>query len=253
MPRPLERCEMTDHVRRSRLWAACVPIVLLVAGLLFATTREVSEGNELRRGDTTRLSDLVRIAQADLDRVTVERDGLAGRVTDLQDRAAHSDSAVAEVLDRAGGLEAAAGLAAAAGRGVTVTLTDAARDSDGNFPAGARPDDLVVHQQDVQSVLNALWAGGATAVAMQDQRVVATTAPRCIGNTLLLHGRTYSPPYTITALGDPDRLTAALDTEPGVRLFKQYAVRYGLGYDQRVSASLAVPAYDGQMRTTFAR
>ncbi len=243
---------MTDHVRRSRFWIVCVPIVLLVAGLLFATTRAVSEGNELRRGDTTRLSDLVRVAQADLDRVTVQRDALAAQVKDLQGRAAYSDTTVAEVLDRAGALEAAAGLAAANGSGVTVTLTDATRDSDGNFPAGARPDDLVVHQQDVQSVLNALWAGGATAVAMQDQRVVATTAPRCIGNTLLLHGRTYSPPYVITALGDPDRLTAALDTEPGVRLFKQYAVRYGLGYHQAVSASLTVPAYDGQMRTTFA-
>ncbi|GAA4484857.1 DUF881 domain-containing protein [Rhodococcus olei] len=244
---------MTEPARRSRLWIVCVPIVCLVAGLLFATTREVSAGNELRRGDTTRLSDLVRAAQSDLDRVTADRDGLAAQVDALQARAAHSDTGVASVLDRVGALEAEAGLAAASGRGVTVTLTDAPRDSDGNYPAGARPDDLVVHQQDVQSVLNALWAGGATAIGMQDQRVVATTAPRCIGNTLLLHGRTYSPPYVLTALGDPGPLTAALDAEPGVRLFKQYAVRYGLGYEQSAATSLTVPAYDGQMRTKFAR
>ena len=29
-----------------------------------------------------------------------------------------------------------------------------------------------------------------------------TSAPRCVGNTLLLNGRTYSPPYVVTAIGD---------------------------------------------------
>ncbi|MFD4294809.1 DUF881 domain-containing protein [Rhodococcus sp. NPDC058505] len=244
---------MTERPRRSGLWLVCVPIVCLVAGLLFATAREASSGDELRRGDTTRLSDLVRAAQSDLDHITADRDVLAAQVDALQAGAADSDAGVAQVLDRVRGLEGPAGLAAASGPGVTVTLTDAPRDSDGNYPAGVRPDDLVVHQQDVQSVLNALWAGGATAVGLQDQRVVATTAPRCIGNTLLLHGRTYSPPYVMTALGDPARLTAALDGEPGVRLFKQYAVRYGLGFVQEPSDDLSVPAYDGQMRTRFAR
>ena len=119
--------------------------------------------------------------------------------------------------------------------------------------AGAAPDDLVVHQQDVQSVLNALWTGGAEAVAMQDQRLVNTSAPRCIGNTLLLHGRTYSPPYVVTAIGDPARLAATLANEPGIKMFKQYAVRYGLGYTQQESARLDVPAYTGQLHTEFAR
>ena len=55
------------------------------------------------------------------------------------------------------------------------------------------PDDLVVHQQDVQSVVNALWAGGAEAMMIMDQRVVNTSAVRCIGNTLLLQGRRTRP------------------------------------------------------------
>ncbi len=57
------------------------------------------------------------------------------------------------------------------------------------------PDDLVVHQQDVQAVVNALWAGGADAVQVMDQRLLSTSAVRCVGNTLLLNGRVYSPPY----------------------------------------------------------
>ncbi|PTR44576.1 uncharacterized protein YlxW (UPF0749 family) [Rhodococcus sp. OK611] len=238
--------------RRQLFWKICVPVVCVVTGLLLATTRAVSEGNELRRGDTTRLSDLVRSAQADVDDAAGVRDGLAAQLAALQDEAAGSDSDVAGVLEQSRALEAAAGLAAVTGPGVRVTLTDAPRDSDGKFPAGASPDDLVVHQQDVQSVLNALWAGGAVAVGMQDQRIVNTSAPRCIGNTLLLHGRTYSPPYQMTAIGDPARIEAALAAEPGVRTFKQYAVRYGLGYTQEASETFTVPAYTGQLRTKFA-
>ncbi len=88
--------------------------------------------------------------------------------------------------------------------GLVVTLNDAQRDAEGRFPRDASPDDLVVHQQDIQAVLNALWSAGAEGIQMQDQRIIGISAPRCVGgNTLLLNGRTYSPPYVITAIGNP--------------------------------------------------
>lgn len=226
-------------------WGSATLAVCLVAGLLLGTTRGVADGDELRVGDSPRLSDLVRAAQGQADELAATRDDLSQRVAGLQARAATTDSDVAEVLDELSSLEDPAGLTERRGPGVTVTLTDAPRNADGRYPSDAAPDDLVVHQQDVQSVLNALWAGGAEAMAMQDQRIVATSAPRCIGNTLLLHGRTYSPPYVVTALGDPGRLEAALAAEPGIMIFKQYATRFGLGYTQQAGDDLAVPAYTG--------
>ncbi|CAM3194802.1 DUF881 domain-containing protein [Prescottella defluvii] len=238
---------------RFGFWPIAVLVVCLVAGLLLATTRQVSHGNEIRAADSTRLSDLVRSAQVEADAAARARDELAAQVQDLQENAAGTDSRVAEALDSSRALASAAGLTELSGPGVVVTLTDAPRDADGKYPAGASPDDLVVHQQDVQSVLNALWTGGAEAIAMQDQRIVNTSAPRCIGNTLLLHGRTYSPPYVVTAIGDPARLAATLANEPGVKTFRQYAVRYGLGYTQQESGHLTVPAYTGQLHTEYAR
>ncbi|WP_433608762.1 DUF881 domain-containing protein [Prescottella agglutinans] len=238
---------------RFGFWSVAVLVVCLVAGLLLATTREVSHGNELRAADSTRLSDLVRRAQVDVDNAAATRDQLAAEVEELQENAAGTDTRVAEALTDSRELAAAAGLTPLSGPGIVVTLTDAPRDADGKYPAGASPDDLVVHQQDVQSVLNALWTGGAEAIAMQDQRIVNTSAPRCIGNTLLLHGRTYSPPYVVTAIGDPARLAATLANEPGIKVFKQYAVRYGLVYTQQESGHLTVPAYTGQLHTEYAQ
>ena len=118
---------------------------------------------------------------------------------------------------------------------------------------GVDPDDLVVHQQDVQSVVNALWAGGAEAMMIMDQRVMTTSAVRCIGNTLLLQGRAYSPPFVVTAIGDAASMSAALDAEPGVQLLLQYVEKYQLGYTVTELDSVTLPAYDAPVRLASAR
>ncbi|GAA3483427.1 hypothetical protein GCM10018966_079590 [Streptomyces yanii] len=60
-----------------------------------------------------------------------------------------------------------------------------------------------------------------------DQRLISTSAVRCVGNTLILQGRVYSPPYKITAVGDPDRLKKALDNSSSIRNYLLYGRRTG--------------------------
>jgi len=84
-------------------------------------------------------------------------------------------------------------------------------------------------------------------------RIIATSAVRCVGNTLLLDGRVYSPPFVITAIGDPARLQHALDESPGVRLFRGAAADYGLGYEVKVEGDVTVPAYEGSLALPGAR
>lgn len=236
-----------------RAWRVAVPLVCLLAGLLLSATRETAQGRDLRAGGSTRLSDLVRTAQSEVDAADLRRTQLRADVDAAQRSSGSSDARVAAGLAAAGALDGAAGLTALTGPGISVTLTDAARDADGRYPAGAAPDDLVVHQQDLQSVLNALWAGGADAVVVQDQRVVSTSAPRCIGNTLLLDGRTYSPPYVVAAIGNPRLLHDALDGERGVAIYKQYVARFGLGYVVDSADDITAPAYTGSIRLSQAQ
>lgn len=150
------------------------------------------------------------------------------------------------------GADVASGTVAVTGTGVVVTLDDAA--ADGARPAGVTADDLVVHQQDLQGVINALWAGGAEAMALMDQRVISTSAFQCIGNVLSLQGRRYSPPYRVTAIGDPDALMAALDADPTVRAYRSWVDAVGLGWQVDESTEpLRVPAYDGSVDLAYAR
>lgn len=225
--------------RRRSPWRFGVPAVCLCAGLLLATTHTVSGGDEIRRSDAPRLVDLVRDAQQSTDRRTGVRDTLANEL-ETHHGGAVDDAAVAAITQRADELAADAGLVPVRGPGLVVTLNDAQRDAEGRFPRDASPDDLVVHQQDVEAVLNALWNAGAEAVQMQDQRIIATSAPRCVGNTLLLNGRTYSPPYVITAIGDVSAMQAALAAAPLVTLYRQYVIRFGLGYTEEPRAEVEV-------------
>jgi uncharacterized protein YlxW (UPF0749 family) len=102
-------------------------------------------------------------------------------------------------------------------------------------------------------VLNALWSAGAEGIQMQDQRIVGTSAPRCVGNTLLLNGRTYSPPYVITAIGDVSAMQGALAGAPSVVLYKQYVVRFGLGYTEQPRAQVDLVGYPAPVRMRFAK
>src|SRR5262249_55282869 len=113
--------------------------------------------------------------------------------------------------------------------------------------------DVVVHQQDVQSVVNALWAGGAEAMTIMGVRVISTSAVRCVGNTLLLHGRVYSPPFRIAAIGGADRMRAQLDSDPGVRAFQDAVAAFGLGYTVEPSNDISAPPFTGSVGLDYAQ
>ena len=233
-------------------WRLAAPLAFAAAGLLFATSASVAQGGQLR-GTRSDLGDLIRAQQQRADGLARTVDRLRVQVHAVTDKAGQADRRISDAQKRTHVLELAAGTLAVTGPSVTVTLSDAPRTPNRSLPAGTSPDDLVVHQQDVQAVVNALWAGGAEAMEVMDQRIIATSAVRCVGNTLILQGRVYSPPYTITAIGAPERLLSALDASPGVDVYRYYADTYGLVYHRSASTSTRLPAFDGTLALLHAR
>ena len=246
MARPLLRG------RRPSAWTALVPVVALAAGLLFATSGRTAQGTDLRAGEVTELSELIAQRETAIAQQADQLSDLQQRVERLTDQAATRDGAVAAAQSSgdAGALSAA--LVPLTGPGVVITLDDAPARSDGSLPTNARPDDLVIHQSDVQAVVNAVWAAASDGVAVMDQRLIATSAVRCVGNTLLLQGRTYSPPFVVTAIGDAAAIRAQLDVSPQVAVFVQAVEDFGLTFSVRERPQVTVPAYDGPLDLQYA-
>jgi uncharacterized protein YlxW (UPF0749 family) len=241
------------HRRRGFTWSVLTPVTLAVAGMLFSLSAATAQGTDLRDDRRPELTNLIgeRRQQIAADRERAAR--LRAEIDAQQQRQAGADGQVDEQRRRGDAEQVAAGLTALHGPGVVVVLNDAPRRADGTRPAGATPDDLVVHQQDVQAVVNALWAGGAEAMTLMGVRVISTSAVRCVGNTLLLDGQVYSPPFEIAAIGDQARLRRALDAAEGVRLFREAAGTFGLGYQVRLEADVQARAYDGSTALRAAR
>ena len=218
--------------------------IAVLAGFGMVASAVSARGTDLRSGRSATLRELVVRQAKQVE--TIERSTASLRVSvqELAEQTGGIDltSALADVKANA----PLAGLSPVQGAGVIVTLRDADR-SNPELTQDVDPDLLVIHQQDVQSVVNAMWRGGAEAIMVMDQRLIASSAVKCVGNTLLLQGRVYSPPYVIQAIGDAKRLQRALDSEPGIELLKDLARVYGIGYDVATSPSIRVPEFTGPL------
>lgn len=231
---------------RPSAWGLLVPVVLVLAGLLFAASAVTAKGSSLRPSDTRDLADVV----AGQDRTLQDKErrvvALNAEIASLSKANAPRGSGLEETTARLRTAEVPAAMVPVKGDGLQVTLTDSTRTLDelgGEFTV----DDLVIHQQDVQAVVNALWRGGAEAMMIQDQRVISTSAVRCVGNTLILQNRVYSPPFVIKAIGDPEQLRRSVDSDESVTVLQEYVAAVGLGFDVQTLHDTTFPAYDGSV------
>jgi uncharacterized protein YlxW (UPF0749 family) len=217
---------------------------------LFAVTTRDSDRGELRPASITNLADTVQAAERRVHGLDGQVQALQAELDRTTRQAGRADSAVGRAQRQAAPLRPPAGLTALHGPGLEVVLDDAPGEPPGG---GVDPNILVVHQSDLQAVVNALWAGGAEAMAIHGQRIIATSAVRCVGNTLLLNGEVFSPPFRVAAIGPSATMLQKLASSPGVKLFREAAGYYGLGYTVDTQDDVEVPAYRGPIGLSYAR
>ncbi len=234
--------------RRVPSWRILVPLTCVLAGVLFVTSAISSGGTDLRPGRFSDLASLVNQQSQQVQALRVRARSLSEQVNKLSDQV--GSQPVDRARRQARGLRGRVGLDAVSGPGVTVTLDDAP--SDVIASADTNPNNLVVHQQDIQAVANALWAGGAQAMTIQGQRVIATTGIKCVGNTVVLRGVPYSPPYVISAVGDPQTMQTSLANNPYLIIYRQYVDRWSLGWSVDPQDHLRLPGFSGSLELSYA-
>ena len=227
--------------------------VFALAGLIFFTSFNTAKGTDIRTdASLLKLSDLIQERShknGELD----EANGSLRR--DVESLAERDDGSTKAEDDKLAALEDRAGTQKIKGKAVTVTLDDAPPNATAKLPGypEPQPDYLVIHQQDLQAVVNALWKGGAKGIKVMDQRLISTSAVRCVGNTLILQGRVYSPPYKIQAVGDPGKLKQALADSKAIQNYMVYVNVYGLGWNVADDGTVTLPGYSGTVDLQYAK
>ena len=127
-------------------------------------------------------------------------------------------------------LGASTGFGPATGPGIVITVDDA-------------PDGEPVRDEDLQLLVNGLWQAGAEAISINGKRLTARSALRNAGAAINLNGPPpMSPPYVVSAIGDPGSLQAdLLDTTTGLQ-FSNVAGALGFPVETNSVDRLDLPA-----------
>lgn len=214
------------------------------AGLLTLTF--VSAVIEKRDGqsevDATRAALISRIQAADSRVQQASRD-VARANEDLQAaESAHlaGTSLAEQTRKRLAILRRATGFTPLTGPGLQVTVDDAP--DPGLIPPGSIEPGKVL-DRDLQSVVNGLWAAGATGIAVNGQRLTSTSAIRNAGEAILVDYRPLSPPYRVVAISQNADATAGTfrDGVSGL-LLEELTSRYGVVWSIGTIGEATIPA-----------
>ncbi len=214
---------------------AAIALVCIVLGFMlavqFRTTQDIKSTVPFQR-----IEDISqRLAQTEK-----ERDSLLEEVQSLR------KSSNKEVLSKEiENVKMGAGVTPLKGPGIVVTIDDSKRQS----KTGENPNLYLIHDDDILKVINELWAASAEAVSINEQRLIASSEIRCAGPTLSVNNTRYSPPYEITAIGDPKNLENALKMRGGVVETLQF---WGIQVSIKKLDEVNVPGYKGTFRFEYA-
>lgn len=233
---------MPPQVRRR--WSVLTPVILTACGALLATSYINSAGEDLRPTRYTDLASLVRGESDAVDRLNTQADELRDEVDRLTGQI--DNAQVRRLRREAEDLRPEAGFTSVTGPAVTVSLSDAPAEHIDAADPELR-NDMVVHQQDLQAVVNAMWNAGAEAVVLQGERIISTTGIKCHGNSVMIQGRLYAQPYVVTAIGDQAAILQSLEYDSYLQNYRAYAdsPTYDLGWALETEAEATAPAYAG--------
>jgi uncharacterized protein YlxW (UPF0749 family) len=226
--------------RSQRTGFALRMIALVATGLLLAvayqqTVAAQPESSKVRDG----LVRDVQERQRDTETLQKRADALRLQVSRLRDTLLAGSGA--QTLRN---LEATVGVGAVKGDGAVVTLSDGPVPTD---PVTGKPDTNPDHflgrvfDTDLQIVVNELWLDGAEAVAINGQRLTATSTIRTAGSAILVDFAPLSQPYQITAVG-PANLASRFNSSATAAEYQRLHATYGMHIAVAKRSDLNLPA-----------
>ncbi|HVL99627.1 MAG TPA: DUF881 domain-containing protein [Egibacteraceae bacterium] len=231
--------------RWSRPWSPPVVSALTAIGALlvgFFLVAGLSAGRTSALEQDARKAELIALINARSEHT----EQLSARLEDLRARVAEAEADVAAGAPSLSAyltqVEQAAGLTRLTGPGLRVTFADAVTG------CSVREEDCRIQDRDLQLAVNALFGAGAEAVAVNGERIIATTALRRAGRQILVNYRVLTPPYVVEAIGNPDRLAVDFARSEIAEQFAIWTEVYGLGFATEVVDTLDLAPYGGSVQ-----
>ncbi|HEY0830264.1 MAG TPA: DUF881 domain-containing protein [Candidatus Dormibacteraeota bacterium] len=226
---------------------ALLAVIALATGFVLAgqiKAQLLTPTNQLARYQA-----LVRSVQALEDTNGESRRQIAalrGQIDSLESDAAARSAETQALRNQVNDLRAHAGLVAMHGPGVQVDLRNGIPGPEVSGQTG-----YLVNFQDVQDLVNLLYAAGAEGVSVNDRRVTPLTAfSGSAGQVAIDQGPPQSSPIKIVAIGDRNRMVAALDDPSALPGIRARQVQFQLHLSFEGGPDLTLPPYDSSLQIT---
>ncbi len=226
-------------------------IVSFVVGLLITEAIPVIAGAGFSAAPRKKLNlaQEIRSREQERERLKTELAVVRARLDGLERDAADQEGVLDDFERQLFEARAMFGMTPVKGPGLVVELSD-----NPSPPSTEDPNNYIVHDYDLRTLVNALFQGEAEAIAVNGERQVSVSCIRCVGPTVLTNARRIVPPFTVKAIGDQAKLRAALyENEECAALLTRVFPQYGIAYSIKDSSEMSVPAYKGSASVRVGR
>lgn len=223
-----------------------IALVFLLAILLSIQVRAAQDAEKY-----VSLNEIQTYTQ-ELERESAELNQLVERVrlmtlqiSEYENSKAESGGIEEAMINQIEKIKAFSGLKGLEGQGVIVIINDGERE----LNEFEDPNNVLVHNMDVQNLVDDLRYAGAEAISINDQRFIfGKTEIQCTGPTIRINDEVFAQPFIIKAIGDKHHLESAINA-PGS--FGQVLRQYGVFLEVYTSVNIEIPAYTGTTRPVF--
>jgi len=170
---------------------------------------------------------------------------LQNQILDIGQKLKKTKSSSRQQVDQLAVLKDKTGLTELRGKGVVITLDDSAQ-----FPASSNS---IAHAADMRDLVNFLWTQGVSGIAINNERIVASTSIDCIVNTVMINNTKMTTPFVMSVVSDNKDLKGYIEKNDNLTSIWQRVKNEGLKFAIIESDNIILPVYKGSLVVDYAQ
>lgn len=241
---------MSEDKSKLLKWQVSILITSLLLGILIAIQfrTQQSTGFAFYR-QRQEVGQIVQQLERERNKLQAEVAESRKRLEGFEKNASLIDTTIKSMKKDMETVKMSAGLVPVEGQGLIIKLADSSR----RPRQGEDPWFFLVHDVDLQLLVNELWASGSEAISINDQRLITSSSIRCAGPTILVNSVRLTPPYEVKVIGPASSLESSLKMPGGLMDTLAPSIFNGVQIKIKRAEKILVPAYNGSMIFKYAK
>ncbi len=235
--------KINDFLKKNAVWQyTLIGLAVFALSFIFvAQLNTVNRSDETLQGKReTELRDDLTALKIEYEELKKENEKNLEIVEEYKTSSSNNSTLINSLTQQLNQMSALSGMKDVAGEGIIVTVDD----SDMTVSENISTESMLIHDTDLRTIVNELSAAGAEAISINGQRLIATTAIRCVGPVIQVNGVKVAAPFTIKAIGNAKYLESALNIKGGiVDGFEIYGIKINISREKTIT----IPKYDGKL------